>query len=198
MSPHDEVHQCDLACGRPAPHTWICWDCHAESVTMVEEFTTDELHTLHLFARKEAAPALQRTAHTTHVYGPAAPINLSALVAHHNLTTRWDGELDTLPHRTDAARFTHQVRSTCQHVRDMLDGETEQWTAEQWHHVETLPPMQSRHLVPWLRDHCGIRIQADRIKRWKERGQITPTLELPGKNPYYHARDVVRVLLEMA
>ena len=197
MTAQDDAHHCDLRCGRPAPHTWICWDCHAETQALVEAFTEEDLHTLHLFARKEAAPALQRTAHTTHVYGPATPINLSALVAHHNLTTRWDGELDTLPHRTDAARFTHQVRSTCQHVRDMLDGETEQWTTEQWQHVETLPPMQARHLVPWLREHCGIRIQADRIKRWKERRQITPALELPGKNPYYHARDVVRVLLEM-
>ena len=31
---HDEVHHCDLHCGRPAPHTWICWDCHA---TLTEE-----------------------------------------------------------------------------------------------------------------------------------------------------------------
>ncbi len=192
MTHHDEVHHCDLHCGRPAPHTWICWDCHAETQTLVNGFTEEDLHTLHLFARKEAAPALQRTSHTTHVYGPATPINLSALVAHHNLTTRWDGELDTLPHRTDAARFTHQVRSTCQHVRDMLDGETEQWTDEQRERVRNMPPMQTRTLIPWLREHCGIRVTSSDISNWKQRRGLAPVRDEPGEHPYYRAEDVLR------
>ena len=56
MTRHDEVHQCDLHCGRPAPHTWICWDCHAQLVTALDAFTPDDLHHLQQIARREATP----------------------------------------------------------------------------------------------------------------------------------------------
>ena len=36
MHHDDEVHHCDLACGRPAPHTWICWDCHTALTTTLD------------------------------------------------------------------------------------------------------------------------------------------------------------------
>ena len=198
MTHHDdEVHHCDLHCGRPAPHTWICWDCHAQLVTALDAFTPDDLHHLQQVARREATPATRPTAHTTHQHGPTVPLHLGALVAHHAITTRFDGTLDGLPHDPDAAHHYHRYTNTLRYARELIDGDAPEFSDEQWDYVRSLPPMQSRHLVPWLLENCGIRIQADRIKRWKERGQITPALELPGKNPYYHARDVVRVLLEM-
>ena len=188
----DAPHECELHCGRPAPHTWICWDCHAETLALVDGFTEEDMHTLLLIARKEATPALQRTAHTTHVYGPAIPLNLGALIAHHNLTTRWDGTLDQLPHQVDAARTTHQIRSTCQHARNMLDGETEQWTDEQRERVRNMPPMQTRTLIPWLREHCGIRVTSSDISNWKQRRGLAPVRDEPGEHPYYRAEDVLR------
>ena len=87
MTHHDdEVHHCDLACGRPAPHTWICWDCHAQLVTQIDAFSPDDLAHLQQIARREATPATRPTAHTTHQHGPSGMTisfaDLDAAVAH--------------------------------------------------------------------------------------------------------------------
>ena len=199
MTHHDdEVHQCDLHCGRPAPHTWICWDCHAQLVTALDAFTPDDLHHLQQVARREATPATRPTAHTTHQKGPAVPLHLGALTAHHAIESRFDGTLDGLPHDPDAAHHYHRYTSTLRYARELIDGDAPEFNDEQWDYVRSLPPMQSRTLVPWLLEHCGIRVSADLIKRWKERGRITPAIEEPGKHPYYRAVDVVRIKMGLA
>ena len=195
MTAQDDVHHCDLGCGRPAPHTWICWDCHNQLVTALDAFTPDDLHHLQQVARREATPATRPTAHTTHQYGPAVPLHLGALVAHHAIESRFDGTLDRLPHDPDAAHHHHRHTSTLRYARELIDGETAPvFTAEQWDYIDTLPPMQSHTLVAWLHEHANIRVTAERNKKWRHHNKITPALEIEGKHPYYHARDVVRVL----
>lgn len=199
MTHHDdEVHHCDLHCGRPAPHTWICWDCHVELVTALDAFTADDLHHLQQVARREATPATRPTAHTTHQKGPTVPLHLGALTAHHAIISRFDGTLDQLPHDPDAAHHHRRHTSTLRYARELLEGDTPEFTDAQWDYVKSLPPMQTRTLVPWLWENCGIRIEGARIKRWKERGRITPAIEEPGRHPYYRAVDVVRIHMGLA
>lgn len=193
MTRHDEVHQCDLHCGRPAPHTWICWDCHAQLVTALDAFTPDDLHHLQQIARREATPATRPTAHTTHQKGPAVPLHLGALVAHHAITTRFDGTLDGLPHDPDASHQHRRHTNTLRYARELIDGETAPvFTHDQVEHVRTLPPMQTRTLIPWLRDHCGIRVTVADINNWKQRRGLKPARNEPGEHPYYRVADVLK------
>lgn len=199
MIHQDEVHPCDLHCGRPAPHTWICWDCHTQLVTALDAFTPDDLHHLQQIARREATPATRPTAHTTHQYGPNVPLHLGALVAHHAITTRFDGTLDGLPHDPDAAHHHHRHTNTLRYARELIDGEPQPFTPDEIsRRVAEIPAMQTHVLVPWMRENCNVRLTAERVKKWAQAGHLAPARVVDGKRPYYHPADVLRVRAEVA
>lgn len=195
----DAPHECELHCGRPAPHTWICWDCHHDLVAQVDAFTPDDLHHLQQIARKEATPATRPTAHTTHQYGPAVPLHLGAHAAHQAITTRFDGTLDQLPHNPDAAHHWRQHTQTLRYARELLEGEPAPFTPDEIHRrVAEIPAMQTHVLIPWLRDTCGVRLTAERVKKWAQAGHLQPAHVVEGKRPYYHPVDVLRVRADIA
>lgn len=199
MHHDDEVHQCDLHCGRPAPHTWICWDCHATLTTTLDSFTPDDLAHLQQIARREATPATRPTAHTTHQHGPTVPLHLGALVAHHAITTRFDGTLDQIPHDPDAAHQHRRHTNTLRYARELIEGEPRPYAPHEITAlVSEIPPMQTHTLIPWLRDTCNIRLTAERVKKWAQAGHLTPARVVDGKRPYYHPADVLRVRAEVA
>ena len=183
MTHHDEVHHCDLHCGRPAPHTWICWDCHTQLTTALDSFTPDDLAHLQQIARREATPATRPTAHTTHQYGPAVPLHLGALTAHHAITTRFDDTVDGLPHDPDAAHHHRRHTNTLRYARELLEGEPRPiFTPDQVEYIRSLPPMSAADVCAWLKTHTGARIRPGTVRVWAHRGKIPkhPGGYLPG------------------
>ena len=169
----DAPHECELRCGRPAPHTWICWDCHATLTAELDAFTPDDLHHLQQIAHREASPATRPTAHTTHQYGPAVPLHLGALVARHAIESRFDGTLDRLPHDPDATRLWHRHHGTLRYARELLEGEPRPTFApDQVEYIRSLPPMSAADVCAWLKANAGVRIRPGTVRVWAHRGKV--------------------------
>lgn len=197
MTHHDDdgAHQCGTGCGRPAPHTWICWDCVEQITQELGAFTAEDRATLQAIARRQESSAAPRTSHTSRQYGPNTPLNLAALTLHQGITTVWPAILDDLPHRPDAAHQWHTIRHHLDQARQMIHGDPPRWTdVEAAALLATITPMTSRRLIPWLREHTGIRLTPERIRTWKRRGMLAPRVDGPGRDPAYHPADVLAVL----
>lgn len=193
---HDDApHECDTHCGRPAPTTWICWDCLETLRTELNAFTPEDIAGLAAIGRKEEASAAPRTSQTgPRKAGPTIPLNLTAIILHTGITTTWPALLTQLPHQEDAATQWHHIRHQLHQARLMLHGEPPRWTeAEAAALLDQIEPMQTHTLVPWLREKCGIRLQPERVKKWAQAGHLQPSRIVEGKRPYYHPADVLRV-----
>lgn len=193
---HDDApHECATHCGRPAPTTWICWDCLETLRAELNAFTPEDVAGLAAIGRKEEASAAPRTSQTgPRKAGPTIPLNLTAIILHTGITTTWPNLLDRLPHQEDAATQWHRIRHQLHQARLMLHGEPPRWTeAEAAALLDQIEPMTSRHLVPWLREKCGIRLTPKRIKDWAARGHLTSRVVSAGAHPRYHPADVMHV-----
>ena len=194
----DTGHQCETQCGRPAPNTYICWDCVDDLRHQLDTFTPEDHAGLLAIARRQETPATPRAASPGPApkAGPGAPVNLAALDLHDNITRLWPALLDTLPHQPDAARTWHDIRTRLDVARVMLHGETPLWDEDQQAALlADIPPMQTRHLVPWMRENVGVRVTPERIKKWGQRGVIRPA-PATGGHPAYHPSEIMRALAE--
>lgn len=187
---HDDVHQCDTGCGRPAPHTWVCWDCVDEVRADLDAFTDTDHATLLMVARRQAASAEPKPATTGPTPpGPATPINIPILQLHTDLNHTWPDLLNTLPHQPDAAHQLQAIRSGITRARLILDG------PEKPHHTladaPPLRPMGPEDAAQWLTDTYGYRVTARRIRVWAHRGHL-----VPDDRGRYHPLDLTKVAAE--
>lgn len=191
MHRDDEVHQCDTGCGRPAPHTWVCWDCTDEVRADIDAFTHQDHATLLMVARRQAASAEPKAATTgPTATGPATPVNIPVLQLHADLTVTWPAALVALPHQADAARQLQVIRAGITRARLILDGPPPE------HHTladaPPLRPMGPEDAAQWLTDTYGYRVTARRIRVWAHRGHLTPD-----DRGRYHPLDLTKVAATM-
>lgn len=190
MTANDDVHQCDTGCGRPAPHTWVCWDCVDEVRADLDAFTDTDHATLLMVARRQAASAEPKPATTGPTPpGPATPVNIPILQLHTDLTTTWPAELVTLPHQRDAAHRLHIIRSGIDRARVILDGPPPQ--RRTLADAPPLVPMRPAEAAQWLADTYGWRVTAHRIRVWASRGHLTAD-----DRGRYHPLDLTAVAAE--
>lgn len=191
MTGHDDVHQCDTGCGRPAPHTWVCWDCTDEVRTDLVAFTDTDHATLLMVARRQAASAEPKPATTgPTATGPDTPVNIPVLQLHEDLTRTWPAALVALPHQADASRQLQVIRAGITRARLILDG------PEKPHHTladaPPLRPMPPTEAATWLHDTYGYQVTARRIRVWAHRGHLTPD-----DRGRYHPLDLTKVAATM-
>lgn len=191
MTAHDDVHPCDTGCGRPAPTTWVCWNCVDDTRTDLGGFTDADHATLLMVARKEAASAEPKLATTGPTpTGPATPINIPVLQLHTDLTVTWPAALVTLPHQQDAAALLAVIQAGIRRARLILDG-----PAPEHHTLADAPPlrpMAPEDAAQWLTDTYGYRVTARRIRVWAHRGHLTPD-----DRGRYHPLDLTKVAATM-
>lgn len=190
MTTHDDVHQCDTGCGRPAPHTWVCWDCVDQTRADLDGFTDTDLNTLLMVARKEAASAEPKAAAQRGKPAPAAPLNVGVFQLHTDLTTTWSAELVTLPHHQDAAHRLQVIRSGIGRARVILDGPAR--TPRTLADAPPLVSMPPTEAAQWLGDTYGYRVTAHRIRVWASRGHL-----VADDRGRYHPLDLTDVAARM-
>lgn len=190
-----DVHECENDCGRPAPHTYVCWECIDHHTDLLHDFTaTGALVAIY---RRQARPATRNipTSTTTTGAGQDA-INLNIFTLYTNLTAHWPATLPTLPHNPDAAHQLARLRNDIERATTLIHGEPERTVTDEHlqARMDEIRPMQTHQLVPWMEEHLGLHISPERIKKWHQRGQLHPRLAPPGKWPYYHPADILHTL----
>lgn len=190
MHRDEEVHQCDTGCGRPAPHTWVCWDCVDEVRADLDAFTDTDHATLLMVARRQTASAEPKAAAHHGTTTPTTPVNIPILQLHTDLNHTWPDLLVTLPHQTDAAHQLQIIRAGITRARLILDG------PEKPHHTladaPPLRPMGPEDAAQWLTDTYGYRVTARRIRVWAHRGHLAPD-----DRGRYHPLDLTKVAATM-
>ena len=189
MTTHDDVHQCDTGCGRPAPHTWVCWDCVDDTRADLDGFTDTDHATLLMVARRQAASAEPKPATHRGKPAPATPVNIPILQLNTDLTRTWPAELVALPHHEDAAHRLQIIRSGIGRARLILDGpEPEHRTLADAPPLRPMPPTEA---AAWLGDTYGYKVTAHRIRVWASRGKLQA--DHRGR---YHPLDLTAVAAE--
>ena len=121
---------------------------------------------------------------------PAAPVNVSVLQLHEDITHTWPAELGALPHQPDAAHQLQIIRAGITRARLILDG------PEKPHHTladaPPLRPMPPTEAAAWLGDTYGYKVTAHRVRVWASRGHLTPD-----DRGRYHPLDLTAVAARM-
>lgn len=189
MTGHDDVHQCDTGCGRPAPTTWVCWNCVDDTRADLDAFTDTDHATLLMVARRQATSAEPKAAAHRGKPTPATPVNIPVLQLHTDLTVTWPAALVALPHQTDAAHQLQIIRAGITRARLILDGPPpERRTLAD---APPLRPMGPEDAAAWLTDTYGYRVTARRIRVWAHRGHLAPD-----DRGRYHPLDLTKVAAE--
>lgn len=187
-----DTHHCELDCGRPAPHTFICHPCTDELADRLTALTDDELNALRLIGLGQATPA-NTTGHRARNTGRPDAINIPVWSLWYELTTTWPRRLPSLPAQPDAARLGRRLSADLDAAHDLIHGTGERTVTDE--HITArmneLPSLPTRNLLPWLETTLGIRIHAPTLRKWVERGHLAPRTHTGGGLPCYHPADVL-------
>ncbi|WP_067191869.1 hypothetical protein [Micrococcus lylae] len=192
MHTTDHAHQCELDCGRPAPHTTICHPCVTDLADRLDSITDDELDALRLIGLRLATSA-DSTGRRHHTSTHHDAINIPVFALWYALTTTWPRRLPSLPAQPDAAHQARCLSADIDAAHDLVHGNVERTQTEE--HIiarmKQIPALPTRHLLPWLEATLGIRIHAPALRKWVERGHLTAAGTTAGGLPCYHPADVL-------
>lgn len=193
-----EQHECETDCGRPAPTTYICWECINHAHRELERITPEDAATLLLIARRQATSGEMKARSNGGGSGAGQDaLNLGVYTLWANLTGNYADHLDSLPHQPDAAHHYHRVLEDVERGLIVARGEARPSPEQVKHEMEKIIPMTSEDVCAWLGDKLGLRIHPRRIRVWKHRGIITPDKTSESRGVRYHPATVLRSLAKV-
>jgi len=123
--------------------------------------------------------------------GSAAPINLDALQLAENLKS-CASDAKAYAHDDRAAGLAWLIQDWCRKAELLVSGPE----AETINHADIrkrvqniAPPMPTRDLTKWLRDHARIHVTSMDIRNWVRRGKLAAVDREP--QPTYHPHEVL-------
>jgi hypothetical protein len=123
--------------------------------------------------------------------GSAAPINLDALQLQENLRSVGT-DVKAYAQDDRAAGLAWLIQDWVTKAELYVSGPEEppiNHQANRERIKDIAPPMPTRHLVPWLRQHAQIVVTSMDIRNWVRRGKIRPVATEP--QPTYHPHEVL-------
>lgn len=187
--------RCATKCGRPSPYGEICFPCVDAARDSIEAIEPEQLYELLLIARDEAKPANPNLIHNSASNGPKDALNLVVYALLNDLTRRWPDMLNTLHRHPEAARHQREMMQgvqSCHILTIPSDDSTNDDEYLSWK-MKQITPRRPDDLVPYMREHLGIRITRGQLDQWKYVGLIKPT-HTSQRNVYYHPADVLRAI----
>jgi hypothetical protein len=124
--------------------------------------------------------------------GSAAPIDLDALQLQENLKSVNGYRASELAKDPRAAGSAWMIREWVTKAELLVSGPEEPPINHQANRArikDIAPPMPTRQLVPWLRQHAQIVVTSMDIRNWARRGKIRPVATDP--QPTYHPHEVL-------
>jgi hypothetical protein len=125
------------------------------------------------------------------VPGSAEPINLDALQLQENLRSVW-ANAKAYAQDERAAGLAWLIQDWVTKAELYVSGPEEppiNHHANRERIKDIAPPMPTRQLVPWLRQHAQIVVTSMDIRNWVRRGKIRPVATEP--QPTYHPHEVL-------
>lgn len=126
-----------------------------------------------------------------HKPGSAAPINLDALQLQENLRSvgRYAAGYASDPNAAGLAWLIHEWVTKAERLVSGPDEPPVNHAANRERIKGIAPPMPTRKLVPWLREHAKISVTGKDIRNWAARGKIKAVERAP--SPTYNAHEVL-------
>lgn len=121
----------------------------------------------------------------------AAPLNLDALQMQENLRSVW-ADANAYAHDDRAAGLAWLIQDWVTKAELLVSGPEEppiNHQANRERIKDIAPPMPTRQLVPWLRQHARVVVTSMDIRNWARRGKIRAVATEP--QPTYHPHEVL-------
>ncbi|WXW93202.1 helix-turn-helix DNA binding domain [Arthrobacter phage BrayBeast] len=121
----------------------------------------------------------------------AAPLNLEALQMQENLRSVW-ADANAYAHDDRAAGLAWLIQDWVTKAELLVSGPEEppiNHQANRERIKDIAPPMPTRQLVPWLRQHARVVVTSMDIRNWARRGKIRAVATEP--QPTYHPHEVL-------
>lgn len=174
-------------------NTHLCTRCANELQTALNQIP-DLLPVLRLITIKQEQPFTNRTPPTSTTGGnPSTPLNLSSEALAQDLSTAALLTAHEYAQETNAGDNKTYIEDRVTRADTMVNGEPEiqQTPAYIAYRMKQVPPMPTKHLIPWFAETFNIRITDTKIRKWAERGRLKRSNQ-PGQHPTYHPADVLR------
>lgn len=146
-----------------------------------------------LLATKVTKP-VGSTGHSANKAGSQAPMDVDADLLRDLLKTlAGHRAYDLANHYPTAGQYLHMARIWVDKANTITHGPVEveiDHAANAERVKEIAPPMPTRQLLPWLREHSKIHINGMDIRNWVRRGKLTAVQEKP--TPTYKPHEVIK------
>ncbi|QIG57737.1 helix-turn-helix DNA binding domain protein [Arthrobacter phage Shoya] len=171
--------------------TYLCGQCVSDLQQWLDKVPTLIIELSVTVARLDQVRPANAGWNSGGVPGSAAPINLDALQLQENL--RSVGK-DAKAYAQDerAAGLAWLIQDWVTKAELLVSGPEEppiNHQANRERIKDIAPPMPTRQLVPWLRQHARVVVTSMDIRNWARRGKIRAVTTEP--QPTYHPHEVL-------
>ena len=193
-----ETHLCELDhCDRPAPHGTICPQCKTDTQEWLDHVTETHLIELLLIARREAQPATRNRINNKS-NAPQDALNIAVWSLWYDLAHKWPNKIQNLTKNKNAVHLIEDIQAGVNTAIRLTEGEDEQAIDNAYiqKRMNQIFPMRPKDMIPYLKQHLGVRITKHQFTNWQRHNKIKPRLTNNQGWKFYHPADVLRAIDE--